>query len=65
MEALAIIGAITGVIGALTGVVSLGRQVVTHRRSGRLVNVNCSYSIPVDGPPVSSNSAMTIKWPSR
>jgi hypothetical protein len=51
VEALAIIGAITGVIGALTGVVSLGRQVVTHRRSGRLVNVNCSYSIPVDGPP--------------
>lgn len=51
METLAIIGAITGVVGALTGVASLGWQVVTQRRSGRLVDVTCSYHVPVYGPP--------------
>jgi hypothetical protein len=51
VEALAVIGAATGIVGALTGVASLGWQVVTHRRSGRLVDVTCSYSIPVYGPP--------------
>jgi hypothetical protein len=49
VEALAIIGAITGVVGALTGVASLGWQVITQRRSGRLVNVTCSYDIPLRG----------------
>jgi hypothetical protein len=51
VETLAIIGAITGVVGALTGVASLGWQVVIQRRSGRLVDVTCSYHIPVHGPP--------------
>jgi hypothetical protein len=46
VEALAVIGAATGIVGALTGVISLGWQIVTHRRSGRLVNVNCAYAIP-------------------
>jgi hypothetical protein len=51
VEALAIIGAITGVVGAMTGVASLGWQVITHRSSGRLVKVTCAYAIPVYGPP--------------
>jgi hypothetical protein len=60
VEALAIIGAITGVVGALTGVASLGWQVVTQRRSGRLVNVNCSYAIPAYGPPGAHQVAITV-----
>ena len=51
VETLAIIGAVTGVVGALTGVASLGWQVVTQRRSGRLVDVTCAYHVPVYGPP--------------
>jgi hypothetical protein len=51
VETLAIIGAATGVIGALTGVASLAWQVVTHRSSGRLVDLTCSYNVPVYGPP--------------
>ena len=47
---LAVIGVITGVVGAMTGVVSLAWQIVTHRRSGRLVAVESSYIIPVYGP---------------
>lgn len=50
-ETLAIIGALTGVVGALTGVVSLAWQIIVHRRSGRLVSVESSYTIPVYGPP--------------
>jgi hypothetical protein len=49
-ETLAIIGAVTGIVGALTGIVSLIWQIVTHRRSGRLVLVKSSYTIPVYGP---------------
>jgi hypothetical protein len=51
VETLAIIGVITGVVGALTGVASLAWQVVNQRRSGRLVDVTCSYHVPVYGPP--------------
>jgi hypothetical protein len=50
-ETLAILGALTGIVGALTGVASLIWQIVTHRRSGRLVSVVSSYVIPVYGPP--------------
>jgi hypothetical protein len=49
-ETLAVIGAVTGVVGATTGVVSLAWQIVTHRRSGRLVAVESFYMIPVYGP---------------
>jgi hypothetical protein len=49
LEALAIIGAITGIVGALTGLASLRWQVVTLRRSGRLVEVTCSYNTSVYG----------------
>lgn len=34
----------------MTGIVSLVWQIVTHRRSGRLVTVKSSYMIPVYGP---------------
>jgi hypothetical protein len=65
VEALAIIGAITGVVGALTGIASLGWQVVTQRRSGRLVNVNCTYNIPAyvgpGGQPVFADDQVAIK----
>jgi len=47
---LALVGALAGVTGALTGVVSLAWQFTIHRRSGRLVTVECSYDIPVYGP---------------
>jgi hypothetical protein len=64
VEALAIIGAITGVVGALTGVASLGWQVVTHRSSGRLVNVNCAYTMPAvigaDGKPIFADDQVSI-----
>lgn len=50
-QTLAVIGALTGVVGALTGVLSLAWQIIAHRRSGRLVSVETSYMIPVDGPP--------------
>jgi hypothetical protein len=46
VEALAVIGAATGIVGALTGVVSLGWQIISHRGSGRLVNVNCANVFP-------------------
>jgi hypothetical protein len=49
-EALAAVGAATGVVGALTGFAALWWQIDTHRRSGRLVSVESSYLIPVYGP---------------
>lgn len=50
-EVLAWIGAGTGIVGALTGVLSLAWQIVAHRASGRLVNVETSYVMPIYGPP--------------
>jgi diadenosine tetraphosphatase ApaH/serine/threonine PP2A family protein phosphatase len=47
---LAVIGATSGLVGALTGVTSLAWQIVTHRRSGRWVEVASSFLIPVYGP---------------
>ena len=51
VEALAILGALTGVVGALTGVAALVWQMITHHRAGRRVTVTSSYAIPVYGPP--------------
>ncbi|MCP9002075.1 hypothetical protein NFC73_20440 [Pseudarthrobacter sp. RMG13] len=49
-ETLAIIGPLTGAVGALAAVVSLLWQVSVHRRSGPVIQVKSSYSIPVYGP---------------
>lgn len=46
-DPLGVIGAVSGGVGALTGVISLGWQVHTHRRSGRVVRVTCGNEIPV------------------
>jgi hypothetical protein len=64
VEALAVIGAVTGIVGALTGVASLGWQLVTHRSSGRLVKVTCAYSMPArigaDGKPIFADDQVSV-----
>lgn len=48
---LAVVGAATGLVGATTGIVSLGWQIRTHNRSGRVVKVEVANVFPTYGEP--------------